>query len=273
MRHDLTPVLCLLFPLFSACGGMSAYGTIPSIDEGDVTETSPSTFDFGHYAMTSLAVDPGASDARDVDGDGDADNQLPEAFRHVDALTTDDFSVAEVDRRLADALDDQLLVVLVEAVQDVDTLSFRTFRGEADGASLRVDGGASALTGRFETQDAYAVGPDRLALPLVIAADKPAVTLPMVQATVDGSLDDQGGYGVISGVIPVAELVDQTIAPLLPPNGYDTDADGTIDLTLDEALDLIERSLNHEDISDVELEGGQRGISAALTFDLDPADF
>lgn len=241
MRFVFSAALC---SILSGCEGLTAYNL------------SPSDFDEGEFHVARLAIARPEDALVDFDGDGRPDDHLPEALATVDAATTDDLSADAINTRLADAIASGAIDIEVVAAQALD------------GLELAV--GDGTLTGRFTDETDFEVGPGEIAMPLTISPDNPPVALPFELATVIGSIDESGGTGLLSGVIPIDRLVDDVIAPCLPDEGYDTNGDGDTDLTYDEAVDAIEAALSDPAVADIDLGDGRRGVSAVFLIDLAP---
>lgn len=240
------------------------------------TDTAPaSDFEAGQYRVSTLELmESGVG--FDIDGDGEQDNKLPDILTMVNYFVADiDLSPDGFNATLADSLESGALILLLDARHTGSDLTLDLLLGaEDDVGELSVDEEQSydegtgepysRLHGAFLDQVAYEAGPDDIQIPITVYPDEPALLVPLVGGLAEGDLEAEATEGMLGGAIPVEDLVDQVVAPIIPEEGYD-------DRTKEEWLELIESTANDEAVSDLELEDGSRAFSAALAYTAAPA--
>lgn len=256
--------------LLGACTGEDPDTDADGIVDTDDSDLAPpaSTFVSGRYRMTAFEILP-QDDGVDQDKDGTPDNNLPFALNFADtALADQDLTRDDLNLRIAEGLADNSLVVLLDAAQLDRVLSVAVLAGQideggvlsADPASYDGDGApVSRLTGAFSTQTTYAVLDDSIVIPVSFIAGEPPVLVPLQRAACTGEVDDATMAGRITGVIPGDQFVDDVLEPLIPE-------EGSGGKTKAQLLDLARSVVALETMSDIDLGGGERGVSAGFTF-------
>jgi hypothetical protein len=194
----------------------------------------------------------------------------------LDLAVEDDMSRDGLNATIAAALESGELVQLIEGSYSELTLHYDLLLGSVDehGAlsldteqSYDEDGAPySRFEGVFLDQETIELGPNDVQIPVAFYPDEPAIMIPVWQTVATGALDADGTTCTMGGAIPVELLMIQVVEPLIPEEGYG-------DQTKEELLADIEQLLSSESVSDIELEGGARGISAALAFEAAPASW
>lgn len=273
-----------LFPLVSlallvACSGGSEPDTQTQetglIDTGSQpVQGYPSSFTSGKFRVASLVLLP-EEEGYDYDGDGTPDNNLPAALRPVDILISSvDMSKQGFNATIADGIATNLLNILMHArnedrVLTVDILGGKTDNGFLEVDPLTLDGQgqpASTFEGNFESETGYLVGPDNVVLPISFFEGQDPVLARARRARLFGDLDDAAIDGMLTAVVPARSLIDDVIEPTIPESGYDTDGDGVADISKAAIMETVESLAENENIADIELEDGERGVSAAFQF-------
>jgi hypothetical protein len=251
----------------------------PSNDTGETGETDtvepPSDYESGSYRVSSMEL-LNTGDGFDLTGDGEVNNKLPAVLTLLDLAVEDDMSRDGLNATIAAALESGELVQLIEGSYSELTLHYDLLLGSVDehGAlsldteqSYDEDGAPySRFEGVFLDQETIELGPNDVQIPVAFYPDEPAIMIPVWQTVATGALDADGTTCTMGGAIPVELLMIQVVEPLIPEEGYG-------DQTKEELLADIEQLLSSESVSDIELEGGARGISAALAFEAAPASW
>ncbi|MCO4743867.1 MAG: hypothetical protein KC912_03700 [Proteobacteria bacterium] len=241
----------------------------------------PSSFEYGKFKASSLVLLP-EGEGLDFTGDGEPDNNLPNALIPVDFVMTNvDMSRDGFNETLASAIASNLLNILMLArhedlILEIDLLGGTTENGylQVDDISLDTDGTpASTFRGHFDSERKFTGGPDNVYVPMTFFESSGSVLAQVKQAHVWGNLDDNAIDGYIAGVVPARALIDEVIEPTIPEEGFDTDGDGIADITKATIMETVENLADNENIADVELANGERGVSAAFQFVAFQTDF
>lgn len=235
----------------------------------------PSSFTSGKFRVSSLVL-LDEEEGIDFDGDGTLDNNLPNALVPVDILMGSgvDMSREGFNATLADAIAQNLLNMLLNAnhanlILEVDVLGGTTETGilTVDPISLDVNGEpASTFEGHFESERKFTGGPDNVVIPITFFADSDPVMARATRAHIWGTMDDAAVDGIIAGVVPARNLIDDVIEPTIPEAGFDTNGDGEPDVSKEAIMETVEGLADNENIADIELPNGERGVSAAFQF-------
>jgi hypothetical protein len=236
----------------------------------DFTETSETTSSFreGQYVLFDLAVVA----STDNDGDGVVDNHLPNALAAVDVLVPEGgFDLATFNETLRDNVANHS-AVLLGATHRPPQLQLALLAGARDGEQLTVDPAALGpegeplvvLEGAFDDEHIFHAGPGMVELPIVGAEGLDPMPVRLEMAHLGGTLDAAGSEGVLTGVLPIAMVIEAFVEPLLPEEGYDLDGDGILEShaeLLDFVADLAPL------IADTVIEPyGELGVTARLSF-------
>jgi hypothetical protein len=248
------------------------------IDTGDTVDTSSpdepkSDFTDGTYHVTAMEIlddDQGF----DLTGDGEIDNKLPAVLTLLDMAMEDDMSREGMNATIGAAIEAGDLVQLIEAHNVEVDLTYDLLVGSQDEhGALHLDEAQSydsegqpwsRLEGAFLDQTTIRLGPDDVQIPVTFYPEEPALMIPVAQAIAEGELTVAGTTCTLGGAIPVDELMVQVVEPLIPEEGYG-------DQTKEELLETIEALLSNENVAQIELADGGRGIAAALWFFGEPA--
>ncbi len=270
-----------LFPLLSALALFACSPDIketgePSGDTGDTGETSqepPSDYLAGSYRVTSMVILPD-DEGFDLDGDGEVNNKLPGVLSLLDLAVEEDMSREGLNNQIASAIFEGDLVQLIDASYVELELTYDLLLGDEDEQGVLHldeeqsldDSGTphSRYQGVFLDQESISLGPDDVQIPVTFYPDEPAIMIPVADSIAEGSLADTGTSGMFGGAIPVDQLMDQVVEPLIPEEGYG-------DQTKEELLESVEQLLSSDSVADIELADGSRAISAALSFESEPA--
>jgi hypothetical protein len=252
--------------------------------EGDDTGNGgyPSDFSTGKYRLTAFTILP-PDEGRDWDDDGEVDNNLPNVLSTFGVfLDGVDFSKDGLNVIAADAIDNDTLVILVDATyDDVDlTLDFLAGLVDSDG-HLAVDEKASyvdgepisRVVGTFVGETAYTAGPNSMVFSIPVTPSGTLAAFPLEEVRMDGDLGAISLDGTIAGIIPVEPFANGVLPVFIPESGYDIDGDGEIGSGETQA-DLIALATTILDTAaDVVTESGDPGISAAIHFAAGAAAF
>jgi hypothetical protein len=267
----------LLICCFLAACSKSGTDAPDSQDTGHTGErVYPSDYEAGKYRATSVSLLP-TGEGLDLTGDGEIDNVLPAKLPLINAFTSDDLSFEGMNLSLAESVADNTLIVLMEAGYAQGLLNYDVLLGAVDDSdtlnvdpvSHNADGSPTAhFQGEFEDQNTIRTTADQAGVPFQFMPSTPPVLIPMTMARLDGQLDNDGTVAILGGAIPVEAFVTDVVEPLLPPEEeYDpADFNG---LERDELLQQVRDIANMPTVSDIELESGERAISAALAFEAD----
>jgi hypothetical protein len=259
-------------------GGTDTDDTDQAPDDG-----YPSTFASGRYRLTEFVLMP-LDTGGDVDGDGTQDNRLPNLLTAADlAVSGQQLSPDEVNANIAAQIAAGDLAVLLDAVYAELDLTVDVFGGtmDVDSGAIAIDPSSyddqgnprSELLGQFSSETEFAAGPADVNVPVIFVPEDPPVLVPLVHTSLTGTMDADGVSGMMSGIIPANDMIDQVIDPIIPEEGYDTNGDGTIDMTKADIMELVTTLVNNENMSDIVFDDGSRGISAAFTVTAVPATF
>jgi hypothetical protein len=283
----------ILALLLGCSGAKDDDGTDGAVDSGDLTSDDTgdsgeilSSYTAGQYRsyffqlLTELG-DGGEPQGLDIDGDGVVDNKLPSVLPAVVMISGNEaLSLEGLNGSISDAMAADALIMLMEAVHTSGDLRLDVLLGSLDGSgtlgvdavSFGADGTPVArLGGRFESQKRFVVTSDRIEIPIIFDPEAPPVLLPLAMARIEGTLEETGIQGVLGGAIPIDDLVEQVLEPLLPSEEeYDpADYQG---MERDVLLETV-RTIGNETLADIDLDDGTKAISAGLIFGADPASF
>jgi hypothetical protein len=215
------------------------------VDTGEDDSPYPSSFPGGKYRVTKLQL----ATESDTDGDGTVDNNLANVFGMIDLLiTTEDLSALAFNERMQSNLNEWLTNVLIEATNDQGNVDYMLYSGIADEAfnltidpsSLDENGEAVVhLTGAFTTEQGFYAGPGTVSIPVAFIAEEPTVPVSMEQALFDGVLTIEQTAGVLTGALPIDDLLETVIEPMIVDEGADINGDG-IPETKEAIMDLVE---------------------------------
>ena len=244
----------------------------PQQDTADTGEPAPPASDFntGQYRVTALQLLDG-EEGYDLDDDGEINNKLPSILTLVNLFVTDiDISPDGFNSNLTEALESGALVMFIDANHVDGALTYDLLLGTQDEeGDIHLDEDQSyddqgvphgRLNGRFTDQTTFTLGPDDIQIPITFYAYEPALMVPLAQGIADGELITESTGGMLGGAVPVDELIDQVVAPMIPEEGYDGK-------TKEEWLAEMEEMANDDNMSDILLEDGRRAFSAALVFE------
>ncbi len=246
-------------------------------DTGETGDTElqepPTDFEAGTYRVTAMELlDTG--EGFDLTDDGEVNNKLPSVLMALDMMVEDDMSRDGLNATIADALETGDLVELLDTSYTDLVLTYDLLLGSVDDhGTLSLDQEQSydahgepysRFEGIFLDQVAIELGPSDVQIPVAFYADEPAIMIPVWQAIATGELSTDGTTCTMGGAIPVDLLMVQVVEPLIPEDGYG-------DQTKEELLETIETLLSSDSIADIQLEGDQPAISAALSFTAEPA--
>jgi hypothetical protein len=247
-------------------------------EEQDTADTAPpdeppSDFTTGSYHVTAMEI-LDSDQGFDLTGDGVVDNKLPAVLTALDLAVDGDMSREGMNATIAAAIEAGDLVNLVDARYAGLALTYDLLVGSQDEkGALHLDEAQSydahgqpwsRLEGAFLDATAIALGPDDVQIPVTFYAGEPALMIPVAQAIAEGTLTADGTACTLGGAIPVDDLMDQVVDPLIPEEGYGG-------RSKEEWLKTIEALLSNENVAQIELADGGRGIAAALSFSAVPA--
>jgi hypothetical protein len=188
----------------------------------------PSDFSTGKYRLTAFTILV-PTEGRDWDDDGRGRQQPPERaldLRHPPRWL--DFSKDGLNVIAADAIDNDTLVILVDATyDDVDlTLDFLAGVVDSDG-QLAVDEKASyvdgepisRVVGTFVGETAYTAGPNSMVLLDPGHPERHARRVPLEEVRMDGDLGAISLDGTIAGIIPVEPFRERRPSRVHPESG------------------------------------------------------
>ena len=250
---------------------------LPPGDTGDTSDTvpdePPSDFVAGTYRVTSMEL-LNTGEGFDLDDDGEVNNKLPAVLTLLDLAVEDDMSRDGLNATIAASLAAGDMVQLIDTTYEELALTYDLLLGAVDEhGALSLDEDQSygddgvpfsRFEGVFLDQAAMELGPDEVQIPVTFYPDEPAIMIPVWQTIATGEITADGTTCTIGGAVPVDLLMIQVVEPLIPEDGYG-------DQTKEELLEDINQLLSSETVADIELEDGERGISAALSFVAEPA--
>lgn len=267
--HRTLPLL-----LLASC---SSKNTDVPIDD-DTSHTGevvyPSDYEEGKYRSSSMTLLP-TGEGLDLNGDGEIDNVLASKLPLVDAFVTDDLSFEGLNASLTASVDDGSLIILLEGAYSEGVLQVDVLLGQEDesGAlsidpvSIEENGEASAhFVGEFMSQDQASASADSAGVPFLFMPDTPPVLIPMRMARLEATMDDESVSGILAGAIPVEDFITEVVDPLLPPE-EEYDPSEFNGLEREQLLQQVRDIANLDTVSDIELDGGERAFSAALSFE------
>lgn len=242
----------------------------------------PSDFSTGKYRLTAFTI-LGPDEGRDLDDDGKIDNKLPNVLETLGFLVPGyDLSRDGLNVIAADAIDNDALVLLVDATYDDVDLTLDFLAGLVDGdGNLVVDEDASyadgepisRIVGTFVGETAYTAGPASLVFSIPVTPNGTLAPFPLEEVQMDGDLGAVSLDGTIAGIVPVTPFVEGVLPVFIPEAGYDINADGEIGSgeTQADLIGLVTTIL--DTAADVVTEDGDPGISAAIHFAAGAAAF
>lgn len=250
-------------------------------DETDVpVDTGPlpfdSSFSSGRFRFNKLIL---IGDT-DSDDDGVIDNNLPNALNAVDILlASEDFSLDTFNANLQSNIDGYTTIVLADArklgseveIDLLQGLADETFTLTVDPSSYDESGKPNVqLEGFFFDETLMFARADTIVLPISFYEDTPPLQVYLEQVRIDAGLTSTLFAGEITGALPIDELIEKVIDPLVPANGYDYDLDGQIE-SKEEILALIDSIAPAA--GDIDLGNDRRGISCRFTFASEPGEW
>jgi hypothetical protein len=246
--------------------------TEPEPSETEPPETTPEVPASWRYRLDAFRAYLEEEEGIDQDGDGTADNATPDALELVDALLVDvDASAEGLNRTVADAMATGTLILLAEATFEpeltVDLLTGAEIGRVPvpDAISYGDDGLPLArLVGAFGDDGAFTASADRVLVSIPFFPEEPALPFPIERATMVGTLEEEGFTGDLYGVIPADDLYTLLIVPLLEDAFPDAEERATY-------LELTAEVLENEELMDIDLGGGRRGVSCAFTLLASPS--
>ena len=244
-------------------------------DTGEDFAPFPTSFTSGQFRINKLQL----STDTDLDDDGTIDNNLPNALNLVDVLmASQDFSVESFNGLLRDNLDSWTTVVLVDAKVDSNYwLTMDLLIGEADEYfALSVDpisydqhgDPVSSLMGAFTSETMFFAGPDDFSISVSFFDTMAPLPVKIEKARFEGGMTANSNAGTLTGALPIDELINKVIDPLLDPNGTDINGDG-IKETKAQILKLIWSIA--PSAGDVDLGNDRTGVSCRFTYSSLPA--
>lgn len=257
------------FALAACTSGASDSGDSSS----EPTEPPPS-YAVGQYRVSALVL-LSTEEGDDFNGDGEPDNNLPNALRAANSaigdldLSPDGFNLQIEQAIEAGDLNLLLDVAVVEGVLTVDVLSGLPW-SETDGA-LVVDPTSfdsqgqprTRLTGAATELPTFLVQADHAILPVPFVPGDPPSEVPMrdmrLRGTADADLD-----AVVTGLIPSQQLADDVLADLIPEEGSGS-------MSREQLLNLLSTFADLPAIADIELSEEERAVSCALSLYAEPA--
>ena len=264
----------LLLLLLASC---TSKNTDVPIDD-DTSHTGevvyPSDYEAGKYRSTSMTLLP-TGEGLDLTGDGEIDNVLASKLPLVDAFVTDDLSFEGLNASLAASVEDGSLIILIEGAYTSGVLEVDVLLGQEDEAgllsvdpvSIESDGEASAhFVGEFLSQEDASASAESAGVPFLFMPETPPVLIPMRMARLEASMTSEAANGILAGAIPVEDFIIEVVDPLLPP-AEEYDPSEFNGLERDELLQQVRDIANLDTVSDIELDGGERAFSAALSFE------
>ena len=251
-----TLVFCAALLPLAACGGLSIYG----LEDLEQPPREASSFVSGEFLLVSLQVDP----ETDLDGDGVIDNNLPNALAAIEqVIPEDEWELGEFNARLDETLHTTTRILL-DADHDGQRLDLDVVLetlGDADFEDRTTFGGV------FTDERSFSAGPGDLRMPMLAYAEADPVDIQLWDTVITGVMDDGGSAGTMATVIPIAPLMDDVIAPMIPASGFDLNGDGVKE-SHDEVMDFLWAVAPL--LGDVTFDDGQTGISAFLHWEAAP---
>lgn len=244
-------------------------GTTDSATDTEEPEPVDAGYEGGQYKVSSFASYAENDDGMDIDGDGEPDNNTPNALTIVDAFVPkEDMTVEGLNGTVAGALADDTLILLMEAAYQDSELTYDILTGmtvetgayfPSDDAFDESGEPLARLEGFFTSETEFYATADRALVGITFFPDEPAFPLPLELVTVEGSVDGAVIEGDLYGVIPTDDLRDLLVIPLLEEAFPDPKERATY-------LDLVEGALKLETLADIDLGDGRRGVSCAFNY-------
>lgn len=275
----LTRTAALGAALFlAACNGSNKdtgpvdTGPATSDSETDIPESYEAEFEGGKYKVVSFESYTSAEDGKDLDGDGEADNNTPNALTLVDAFVDVDMTVDGLNGTVAGALAADDLILLMEAQYADSVLSYDILTGTTAGTGAYLpsddaydDSGnpLAHMEGFFTSDVAFWAEAERILVGITFFPKDPAFPVPIELVTLEGEINGSVVEGDLYGAIPVDDLRDLLILPLLEEAYPDPKERATY-------IDLVDGVLELETVADIDLGGGRRGVSCAFHFTASP---
>ena len=267
----------LLAPLLvCACDDDKADSAVQPGDSAVPEDTAPPTaFESGTYRISLMEIE--ASEVGyDLDGDGEIDNELPDVLMVLNmAVSGEDLSREGLNATIAESVTNDELVLLADASYSSLTLTYDLLLGlVAKDGSLAVDeeqsyeGGEpkSRFTGTFSDETTISLTAGSAQIPVTFYANEPALEIPLEQALAVGGLDDAQTAALLGGAIPVDMLMEQVVTPMIARTAKTKEEKADL-------VDLAETVLSNKNYADIDLGGGRRGISAALSYSAEAASW
>jgi len=267
-------------------GALDSGTTDPGSDTGTDSDSAtsagyPSAYTYGQYRLVSLSLNA-EEDGIDVTGDGVPENNLPNALKLIDlALSQLDLSRENLNLMLADALDTDAIVYLLQAGNADGSVTVDWLPGqinvqglvEPQPTAFGSDGmPLNRMYGTFSSETAFAAGPGALSLSVYFfPPPAPPALIPVEGARLQGDLTAESAIGVVGGAIPADLFISDVVDPLVPANGIDTNGDGYVDVSKEQIMATITTLADNPNVADVDLGGGRRGVSVAMTYEALPA--
>ncbi len=276
MYPRIAPLLLCPLPLLCACDDEKADSAVPPGDSVEAEDTAPPTnFESGSYRIVLMEIED-SKVGYDLDGDGEIDNELPDVLMVLNmAVADEDLSREGLNATIAESVANDELVLLAEASYGALTLTYDLLLGVAakDG-SLSVDeeqsyeGGEpkSRFTGSFSDETTISLSADSAQIPVTFYVGEPALEIPLEQALAEGSLDSAQTAALLGGAIPVDLLMEQVVTPMIARTAKDKEEKADL-------VELAETVLSNKNYADIDLGGGRRGISAALSYSAEAASW
>ena len=255
------PHVCLA-ALLIACGN-STGGT----DDPGEGEVYPSTYESGKHRATMLSLDP-EGDGLDLDGDGEIDNNLPFVLESADGILSSlDLSPDGINLQIASSIEAESLNLLMDSSYASGTLTIDVLTGDSDGSgnfsvspsSFDADGKPNtSMSGEFADQTTFMATADSAIIIIPFTEDTEPAPVPIERVTLAGTMTADTVDARLTGVIPSDSLADDVIANLVPEEGVGS-------LSKESILSLVRGLAARDNISDIDLGNGKRGVSASFT--------
>lgn len=244
------------------------------VDSDDTGETDTGgegftvAFTSGRYKVDTLEI-LGAGEGLDLWGGPQPDNKIATLLTLVSQQLPDlpgDFGVGAINDNIAELLDDERAIVLMDARHVGGQMFIDIVQGQRgedlaiyalpefyDNRGLAVQ----QIKGPFTDTNDFYTGPDLITIPIQFYANEPALQITAEQAHVEGTGNTGFLDGTIGGALPVDLIMDDIVAPLiLNYYGEGETADGFVSA----ARFLVESS------ADVTLSGSRKAVSGAFRF-------
>lgn len=247
---------------------------VTTTDSDDTGETDTGgdaftvAFTSGRYKVDVLEIlDP--NEGLDLWGGPQPDNKIAALLALVSDQLPElpgDFGVDSINENIAELLDEERAIVLMEARHVGGQMFIDIVQGER-GEDLSIHAlpefydirglAVQQIKGPFTAADAFYTGPDLITIPIQFYANEPALQITAEQAYVEGTASAGFLDGTIGGALPVDLIMDDIVAPLIINfYGEGDTADGYVSA----ARFLVESS------ADVTLSGSRKAVSGAFRF-------